>query len=136
MNEYFSGEVTGLDISSLPEWLQEVLQPLIEKGGEIAPQVFWSALNYVWEREVEYVPAPIIAEMEGIGAGVCASDSAPADCDADEWATKIKNINVSKQRWFVRSRGEAAKWRRAAKQRSSEAAKRRKAAKQRSKAAK
>ncbi|GMH67153.1 hypothetical protein TL16_g04606 [Triparma laevis f. inornata] len=94
LNSYFSNELLNLDISSLPLKLQEVLEPIIEKGAEKAPEVFWTAMSFVWEKEKEYVPEAILEEMNGIGEGICAGLTSGDDCNPLEMSMKVKHVNM------------------------------------------
>ncbi|GMI01704.1 hypothetical protein TrVE_jg7174 [Triparma verrucosa] len=96
LNQYFSDELLNLDISTLPEKLQDILEPIIEKGAEVAPEVFWAAMSFVWEKEKSFVPDAILEEMNGMGEGICAGLTSRSgdECSAVEMSLKIKHINM------------------------------------------
>ena len=50
LDQYFKDELLNLDISSLPAALQALVEPLLEKGAEYAPDVFWTAMGWVWRK--------------------------------------------------------------------------------------
>ena len=99
LNQYFKDELLNLDISSLPEALQAIVEPILEKGAEYAPDAFWAAMSWVWHKEEKYVPTEMIEEMEAVAFGVCTQISKDlkavefSSC-REEYTRKIKHVNM------------------------------------------
>jgi hypothetical protein len=71
LNKYFMDMVLNIDISQFPDPLQKILRVIQVKGAIAAPAAFNAAMEWVYEQEVEYMPAYLIEEMDAMGAGVC-----------------------------------------------------------------
>ncbi len=88
-------EVLNIDTSSLPEALQKIFAVIKVKGALAAPAVFKAAMKWTWEQEKSYVPQALVDEMDGIGAGMCASPVlSHTECNATEWAYTVKSLNM------------------------------------------
>ena len=86
LNEFFKEEIENLNINSLPVKLQDIIQPLLDKLSEYAPEIFWRSMSFVWESEKDYVPEYLKDEMRGIAEGICSGTTTSKDtCNATEW---------------------------------------------------
>jgi len=75
--------------------MHTVLRVLQIKGAIAAPELFNSAMAWVWEREEKYVPQEFVDEMEGMGEGLCFTYSKTGlPCNATEWSAKVKSVNM------------------------------------------
>jgi hypothetical protein len=89
--------VTSLDLSMLPDWLAKLLN--FELASH-APAAFNRALQAVYEREAEFIPPRLLAEMDALAAGFCDGlrRKAPAaiaeKCDVAEAAAAVRRINM------------------------------------------
>lgn len=87
-------EVLNLDISQFPEPIYSILHILQVKGALAAPQLFKTAMAWVWEQEKQFVPQYLIEEMNGMAAGICDSHVTPKSCNVTSWAEEIKHFNM------------------------------------------
>ena len=95
LNEFFKEEIENLNINSLPVKLQDIIQPLLDKLSEYAPEIFWRSMSFVWESEKDYVPEYLKDEMRGIAEGICSGTTTSKDtCNATEWNSKVNAINM------------------------------------------
>ena len=65
---FYTKSALSLDVSKLPEALQKIFHL---RGIKNAADVFNQAMYWVYERELQYMPAPLIKEMDGIAQGIC-----------------------------------------------------------------
>jgi hypothetical protein len=86
----------NLDISQFPEPIHSVLRILQLKGAKAAPQLFKTAMAWVWESEKSYVPKVITDEIDGMAAGICHSlDKIPGTaCNVTAWEEEIRHFNM------------------------------------------
>lgn len=85
---YYMDFVLNLDVSKLPE----ILQLKIKKFATKVPEIMYEALQYVYDKELQYFPPALVQEMDGIAEGVC--DTLGAKCNLTEWKTLIKQTNM------------------------------------------
>jgi hypothetical protein len=71
LNKYFMDMVLGIDISQFPDPLQKILHVIQVKGALAAPAAFNAAMAWVYEQELEYMPAYLIEEMDAMADGIC-----------------------------------------------------------------
>jgi hypothetical protein len=83
MNKYFASMVWNIDVSGAPEPLKGILELLKVKGATAAPGIFREALDWVYAKELQYMPQNLIDEMEGIAEGMCSSKLLP-NCNVTE----------------------------------------------------
>lgn len=93
LDKFYMDEVLNIDLSSFPEPLQSVLRVLQLKGAAAAPELFKTAMAWVWEKEKQYVPSYYFDEIKGMAVGVCDSLKTK-DCSTDEWEVKIQQLNM------------------------------------------
>jgi hypothetical protein len=90
---YYADMILDLDISMLPKFLQVKTKQL----GLKAPEIFAEALQYVYDREEQYMPVNLINEMNGIAEGVCITLSRQGqgkECNVTDWQLEIKRANM------------------------------------------
>lgn len=95
---YYRSEVYSIPISTLPQWLQDIIVPLLPYAADKAPVVFDLALSYVEETQRPFNEAganKLYDEMNGIADGTCAQAAAHGRrCNATELAYTIKKTNM------------------------------------------
>jgi hypothetical protein len=90
----------GLDISSLPQWLQDVIRAELDVH---SVKGFYRAMQWVWEKEKEFVPTRLLNEINAMGDGICAGlakvnqskllDEAKS-CDPADWVQRLQQVNM------------------------------------------
>ena len=93
LDKYYMNMVMDIDISGYPEPLQEILRVIQIRGAVAAPAAFRKAMDWVWETEKGFVPQYIKDELDGLGAGMCASLKSP-NCSPSEWTYTIASLNM------------------------------------------
>lgn len=96
LDKYYADELLNLDISQFPEPIHTVLRVLQLKGAAAAPQVFKTAMAWVWEQQKPFTPQVIVDEIEGMGEGICFTlNKIPnANCDTAKWTQTILELNM------------------------------------------
>lgn len=93
LDKFYMDMVLNIDLSGFPEPLQSVLRVLQVKGALAAPELFKTAMAWVWEQEKGFVPSYYFDEMHGMAVGVC--DSLKGDhCDVTAVEQQIQNLNM------------------------------------------
>lgn len=92
MDKYYADEVLSLDLTGFPEPLQSILRALQLKGAAKAPELFKKAMAWVWEQEKQYIPSYFFDEIRGMAEGICSNLG--SNCNVDEWASKIQEMNM------------------------------------------
>lgn len=92
MDQYYIQMVMRLDFTGFPERIQKVLQILQLKGATHAPEVFKTAMAWVWNSEKDFVPTYVNDEINGMANGMCAASS--AGCNVTEWIEAIQTVNM------------------------------------------
>lgn len=92
LDKFYVMEVMSLDLSGLPDNLQKILKALQLKGAAHAPEIFKTAMAWVWDSEKDYVPSYIIDEISGIANGMCAASA--SGCNVTQWTEELQNLNM------------------------------------------
>jgi hypothetical protein len=89
LDNFFSEMVQEIDTSGMPDWLAKVLD---KTDGRFTPAAVHKALNWVWEKEAQYVPQRLVDEMDSIAEGIC---SVLGDkCDVEENKKLVRATNM------------------------------------------
>mmetsp|Transcript_57634 Transcript_57634/g.125365 ORF Transcript_57634/g.125365 Transcript_57634/m.125365 type:complete len:462 (+) Transcript_57634:20-1405(+) len=94
LNQYYISMVMDINVNldGLPEPLQKMFHALKVKGAAHAPEVFNEALEWVYNKELQYMPKDLIEEMEAIGEGIC-STMGP-NCSVEDMQMLVKRVNM------------------------------------------
>lgn len=100
MDEFYVKTVLSLDITQFPEEIQKVLRIIQLKGAAHAPEMFYTAMIWVYNKELQYIPQALIDEMDGIADGMCdnidalSHEHAHICDDVDTLKNKIHAFNM------------------------------------------
>lgn len=92
LTKYYMDMVLDIDLSGLPEPLQKIFRVIQVKGAIAAPKAFNEAMQWVYEKEEQYMPAYLIEEMDAIGAGVC--HTLGHGCNTTEMSATVRRLNM------------------------------------------
>lgn len=94
LNKYYIGMVMDIEVNTdgLPEALQKMFEVIKAKEALKAPAVFNQALEWVYDKEEQYMPQDLIDEMNAIGEGICSVHS--GKCDVAEMQALVKRVNM------------------------------------------
>jgi hypothetical protein len=92
LNKYYMDMILDIDISQFPDPLQKILHVIQVKGALAAPAAFNAAMEWVYEQEVEYMPAYLIEEMDAMGEGIC--HTIGAKCNVTEMQAMVHRVNM------------------------------------------
>ena len=90
----------GFDISKLPQWLQDVIRAELDVH---SVKGFYSAMQWVWDQEKEFVPTRLLNEINAMGDGICAGLAKvnqsrlleeDKTCDPAHWVQRVQQVNM------------------------------------------
>ena len=79
-----------MDISSLPDKVQKLIEKAQKGVAKLAPKLFREAMQLVWDNEVQYAPANLLIELDAVAEGMC---SVLADCDVGDWTKTLQQVS-------------------------------------------
>lgn len=91
LDKYIASMVMDLDISSLPEPIQKIVEKAQKGLAILAPKVFREAMEFVWKNEEQYAPKNLITELDAVAEGMC---SVLDKCDVDHWKKTLREVNM------------------------------------------
>jgi hypothetical protein len=94
LNKYYADYVLNIEVNTdgLPEPLQKALKALKVRGAVNFAKVFNEALEWTYYHEEQYLPTPLIEEMEAIAEGMCYTLG--SGCNVTEVDIMIKRVNM------------------------------------------
>lgn len=88
--QFLTETIESIDLSKLPKWLQKALEG---KVGIDAAEAVLGAIYLKEESQIKQAQSEVIAEMQGLAAGLCAS-GAIEDCSTSDLTRKIQHLNM------------------------------------------